>query len=112
MPMWKLQKQIFMTFLERLLGRALSTPKALFIVLFAVLLAVPSFGQMTTRDMDNFKKLDKAKKKRAKRKGPSISSKKRSSAPKKTRQKKSVFSKKHYKLTYIIREEEFLNMWA
>jgi hypothetical protein len=101
-----------MTFTERLLGRVLSAPKVLLILAFSIVLIVPSFGQMTTRDMDNFKKLDKAKKKREKRKGPAISSKKRSTSPKKTRQKKSVFSKKHYKLTYFIREDEFLNMSA
>lgn len=104
MPRLKLPKQITMTFTVKLCAR-----------IFCVALLMFSLGgkaQMTTSEMNNFKKLDKSREKRMKHKGPNVSSKKRLSSPKKTRQKKAGFSKKRYKLTYFLKEEDFQNMFV
>ena len=81
-------------------------------ILFASFISFDAQCQMTQREMDNFKKLDKERQKRKKQGGPSINTKKRLTSPKKTRQKKSLFSKKRYNLTYYYRENELSNPLA
>ena len=94
-----------MTFTEVLFAKRI-------LVLAVLLASVVSYEaqcQMTQREMDNFKKLGKAREKRKKR-GTTINTKKRLTSPKKTRQKKLLFSKKRYNLTYHVREDEFLSI--
>jgi len=110
--MLKSKKQTFMIFMERLFGSSRFNLNSIFISVLIIGFSLQSFSQMTTREMDNFKKISKAKKKKEKQKGPSINTKKRSSSPKKTRQKKSGFTKKRYKISYILREEYLMNISA
>lgn len=110
MPILKSKKQTFMIFMERCFGNMRYSLKPIFTSVLIIGFSLQSFSQMTTRQMDNFKKISKEKKKKQKQKGPSINTKKRSSSPKKTRQKKSGFTKRRYKLSYILLEEYFMNI--
>ena len=112
MLMLKSKKQTFMIYMVGWCASVFKIRIAVLVLILSFSLSLETFSQMTTRDMDNFKKLDKAKQKKQKQKGPSINTKKRSSSPKKTRQKKSGFTKKRYKLSYILREEYLMNISA
>lgn len=72
------------------------------VILFYVVTVSSVNAQMTNWQMDNFKKNEKNRKKRAKTKGPKINTKGRShKAGRSFRGGKSLFSKKRYDVGYI-----------
>ena len=110
--MLKLKVLTFMIYMEKLSINRLVSRKILSFLFFSFLFVGIAHCQMTNREMDNFKKLDKNRQKKQKQKGPSINTKKRLLSPKKTRQKKSSFSKKHYKVAWNFKEEELNNPFS
>lgn len=69
--------------------------------------SVDGCAQMTTLQMDNYKKLDKNKQKRMKTKGPILRTNKgKSKSVKKFGGGKSRFAKKRFKVGYILESRE------